>query len=117
MAGRLPGNPDRHLTGFANGSMPPPYIGTLEEANHLRLNAFDKLVSGPLHFLQLFSGISKKIHSQAAEIWLIVSTPLQKRQITFAKDKEHISVAARNCLPPGQRAEKPDLVYFVMPSG
>jgi hypothetical protein len=65
----------------------------------------------------LFSGIIEKTHSYTAEVRLIVSNPLQKRQITFTTDKEHVSVAARNCLPPGQRAEKPDLVYFVMPSG
>jgi hypothetical protein len=86
----------------------------LEEANSLRLNLFQELVSGPFHLLQFFSGISKKIHAHATELRLVVGRTLQKRQVTLFEDEEEVSVAARNRLPPGQGTEKPNLIYFRM---
>jgi hypothetical protein len=88
-----------------------------KEINSLRLGSFQKLVSGPFHLLQLFSGIGKEIYAYAAELWLVVDRPLQKRHVTVLENEEHIRVAAGDGLPPGQGAEEPDLSYLQVPLG
>jgi len=43
----------------------------LEKTSPLRLDTFQKLVSGFIHVLQFFLGISKEINSHTTEFWLV----------------------------------------------
>jgi hypothetical protein len=94
-----------------------PSLPALEKTNPLRLNTFQKLVSGPFHLLQLFLGISKEIHPHPTEIWLVMDGPLQKRQVALFENQKHISVTAGNRVPPGQGAQDPNFGNFRMQPG
>jgi hypothetical protein len=92
-------------------------VAALKQTNPFAFDPLQKVVSGPFHLFQLFVGIRKEVHPQAAELWLVVDCPIQKGHLTRREHQEQISVAAGNGLPPGQGTKEPDFLYFRMPLG